>query len=83
VVSKTPPAAKGGMDLTQLDDGDWVRVRRLDFGAGADSFNARVASGCGFVRGGGCGLISRFGSGADSSAGSASGAGCPTELVGR
>lgn len=37
--------AEGGMNLTELDTGDWVRLRGVDFGAGGTiEFQARVAS---------------------------------------
>ena len=42
---KTEPCNEGGMNLTDLNNGDWVRVVGVDFGAkGAKKFNARVAS---------------------------------------
>jgi len=42
---KTETCSEGGMDVTQIATGDWVRVRGVDFGsAGAKSFKARVAS---------------------------------------
>jgi arabinoxylan arabinofuranohydrolase len=42
---ETEPCNEGGMNLTDLDAGDWVRVRGVDFGtAGAKTFSARVAS---------------------------------------
>lgn len=42
---ETEPSAAGGMALANLEDGDWVRVRGVDFGAdGAESFAASVAS---------------------------------------
>jgi arabinoxylan arabinofuranohydrolase len=35
----------GGVDVTGIDDGDWISVRGVDFGAaGAKTFRARVAS---------------------------------------
>ena len=34
----------GGMDVTASNDGDYIKVRNVDFGAGATSFDARVAS---------------------------------------
>ena len=34
----------GGMDVTAIDNGDYIKVRSVDFGAGATSFDARVAS---------------------------------------
>jgi arabinoxylan arabinofuranohydrolase len=41
---ETEPCAAGGMNLSNIEDGDWVRLRGVDFGAGAESFTARVAS---------------------------------------
>ncbi len=42
---KTEPCSEGGMNLTDLNNGDWVRVVGVDFGAkGAKKFSARVAS---------------------------------------
>ncbi len=42
---ETEPCSEGGMNLTDLQDGDWVRVRGVDFGAGgAKKFRVRVAS---------------------------------------
>ncbi len=41
---ETEVASGGGMNLTSISDGDWVRVRGVDFGAGARTFTARVAS---------------------------------------
>jgi arabinoxylan arabinofuranohydrolase len=42
---ETEPCMAGGMDVTDIDDGDWVKVRGADFGmAGAKTFSARVAS---------------------------------------
>ena len=32
------------MNLSNIEDGDWVRLRGVDFGEGAESFSARVAS---------------------------------------
>lgn len=32
------------MDVTAIDSGDYIKVRSVDFGAGATSFDARVAS---------------------------------------
>ena len=34
----------GGMDVTAIDNGDYIKIRSVDFGAGATSFDARVAS---------------------------------------
>lgn len=42
---ETEPCRDGGMNLTQVDNGDWVKVAGVDFGAkGAGIFRARVAS---------------------------------------
>lgn len=42
---ETEPCEDGGMNVTDIEDGDWVRVRGVDFGAsGAVSFSASVAS---------------------------------------
>ncbi|MET0792955.1 MAG: glycoside hydrolase family 43 protein [Polyangiaceae bacterium] len=42
---ETEVCAAGGMDVTQIDNGDWLKVRGVDFGtAGAKSFTANVAS---------------------------------------
>jgi hypothetical protein len=36
--------AGGGMDVTAINNGDYIKIRSVDFGAGATSFDARVAS---------------------------------------
>ncbi|HKO48730.1 MAG TPA: glycoside hydrolase family 43 protein [Polyangiaceae bacterium] len=41
---ETEACSKGGMDVTSITDGDWVSVRGVDFGAGAKTFSASVAS---------------------------------------
>jgi arabinoxylan arabinofuranohydrolase len=42
---ETDTCSEGGMQVTQISNGDWIRVRGVDFGsAGAKSFSARVAS---------------------------------------
>jgi len=42
---ETEPCKAGGMNLTDLNNGDWVKVAGVDFGAqGASKFTARVAS---------------------------------------
>jgi arabinoxylan arabinofuranohydrolase len=47
---ETEPCSEGGMDVTDIQNGDWIRIRGVDFGAlGALHFEARVAS----VAGGG------------------------------
>jgi arabinoxylan arabinofuranohydrolase len=42
---ETEPCEDGGMNVTAIEAGDWIRVRGVDFGAaGATDFSARVAS---------------------------------------
>ncbi len=42
---ETEPSSAGGMNLTDLQSGDWVRLRGVDFGPdGAEAFGASVAS---------------------------------------
>jgi len=42
---ETEPCAAGGMNLTDLDNGDWIKLVGVDFGTkGAKQFTARVAS---------------------------------------
>lgn len=42
---ETETCSEGGMDVTQISNGDWTRVRGVNFGtAGAKTFSARVAS---------------------------------------
>lgn len=36
--------AGAGMDVTSINNGDYIKIRSVDFGAGATSFDARVAS---------------------------------------
>ena len=41
---ETEASMAGGMDVTEISDGDWIRVRGVDFGTrGATSFTANVA----------------------------------------
>jgi arabinoxylan arabinofuranohydrolase len=41
---ETEPCSAGGMDVTDLQDGDWIKVRGVDFAStGAQSFSASVA----------------------------------------
>ena len=35
---------RAGMDVTQISNGDYIKVQNVDFGTGATSFDARVAS---------------------------------------
>jgi arabinoxylan arabinofuranohydrolase len=41
---KTEVCSEGGMDVTQISNGDYIKVKNVAFGAGATSFDARVAS---------------------------------------
>ncbi|MEU4215761.1 family 43 glycosylhydrolase [Actinoplanes sp. NPDC026623] len=42
---ETEPAAEGGLNVGFIDNGDYLKVKGVGFGAGAGSFTARVASG--------------------------------------
>ncbi|MGC3959968.1 MAG: carbohydrate-binding protein [Verrucomicrobiota bacterium] len=41
---KTEVCSEGGMNVTSVTNGSWIRIRGVDFGAGAVAFYARVAS---------------------------------------
>src|SRR5262245_29146361 len=41
---KTEVCSEGGMDVTQISNGDYIKLKNIDFGTGAISFDARVAS---------------------------------------
>jgi arabinoxylan arabinofuranohydrolase len=41
---KTEVCSEGGMNVTSINNGDYIKVRSVDFGTGAVSFEARVAS---------------------------------------
>jgi arabinoxylan arabinofuranohydrolase len=42
---ETEPCSEGGMNLAELNNGDWVKIAGVDFGVkGATKFSARVAS---------------------------------------
>ena len=41
---KTEVSSEGGMDVTAIESGDFIKVKGVDFGTGATSFAARVAS---------------------------------------
>ncbi len=41
---KTEPCSEGGMDVCNIENGDYIKVKGVDFGSGAKSFEARVAS---------------------------------------
>ncbi|MBR7672581.1 family 43 glycosylhydrolase [Streptomyces daliensis] len=41
---ETEPSGEGGMNVGWIENGDWIKTKGVAFGAGARSFNARVAS---------------------------------------
>jgi len=41
---KTETCSEGGMDVTAIENGDYIKVKGVDFGAGATSLDVRVAS---------------------------------------
>lgn len=41
---ETERCEAGGMNLTDLNNGDWIKVRGVDFSGGAKTFTAQVAS---------------------------------------
>ncbi|MBN1605534.1 MAG: family 43 glycosylhydrolase [Polyangiaceae bacterium] len=41
---KTETCGEGGMDVTAIENGDYIKVKGVDFRSGATSFTARVAS---------------------------------------
>ncbi len=41
---ETEACSEGGRNVSSIENGDWVRVVGVDFGTGASSFQARVAS---------------------------------------
>jgi arabinoxylan arabinofuranohydrolase len=41
---KTESCSEGGMDVCNIQNGDYIKVKGVDFGIGATSFDARVAS---------------------------------------
>jgi arabinoxylan arabinofuranohydrolase len=41
---KTEPCGEGGMDVTGIHNGAFIKIKGADFGTGAATFNARVAS---------------------------------------
>ncbi|SNT50198.1 Carbohydrate binding domain-containing protein [Asanoa hainanensis] len=41
---ETERSSEGGMNVGWIDNGDWIKVKGVAFGAGAASFSARVAS---------------------------------------
>lgn len=44
---ETEPCSEGGMNVTEISDGDYIKVEAVEFGSGADSFSYRVAAGSG------------------------------------
>jgi arabinoxylan arabinofuranohydrolase len=40
----TEVCSEGGMDVTSISSGDYIKVKNVDFGTGATSFTARVAA---------------------------------------
>lgn len=41
---ETEKCSEGGMNVCNIENGDWIKVKGVDFGSGAASFDARVAS---------------------------------------
>jgi len=41
---ETQPCSEGGMNVCDIDEGDYIKVKGVDFGEGASFFEARVAS---------------------------------------
>jgi arabinoxylan arabinofuranohydrolase len=41
---KTEVCSAGGMDVTSIDNGDYIKVKNVNFGSGATSVDVRVAS---------------------------------------
>ncbi len=41
---KTETCSEGGMDVTAIENGDYIKVKGVDFGLGATSLDVRVAS---------------------------------------
>jgi arabinoxylan arabinofuranohydrolase len=44
---ETQRSSEGGMNVGWIENGDWIKVKGVAFGAGAASFNARAASATG------------------------------------
>ncbi|WP_438000413.1 glycoside hydrolase family 43 protein [Sorangium sp. So ce185] len=44
---ETERCSEGGVNVTSIDNGDFIKVKGVDFGTGAVSFDARVASATG------------------------------------
>ncbi len=41
---ETETCSEGGMNVTSIDSGDYIKLKEVEFGAGATSFEARVAA---------------------------------------
>lgn len=41
---ETEKCSEGGMDVCNIEDGDWIKVKGVDFGSGAQSFEISAAS---------------------------------------
>ena len=41
---ETEICSEGGMNVCDVNDGDYIKVKGVDFGSGATSFEARIAS---------------------------------------
>jgi arabinoxylan arabinofuranohydrolase len=41
---ETEKCSEGGMDVCNIENGDYIKVKGVDFGTGATSFDARIAS---------------------------------------
>jgi arabinoxylan arabinofuranohydrolase len=41
---KTESCSEGGMDVCNIENGDYIKVKGVNFGSGANAFNARMAS---------------------------------------
>ncbi len=41
---ETEKCSEGGMNVGNIENGDWIKVKGVDFSSGATSFDARVAS---------------------------------------
>src|SRR4029450_12955532 len=41
---ETEVCSEGGMNVTSINNGDYIKVKAVNFGTGAVSFDARVAS---------------------------------------
>lgn len=41
---RTEPCAHGGLNVTNIKNGDWIKIKGVDFGKGAKTFTASVAS---------------------------------------